>query len=147
MITWIQRYFQHHFKIIFAVLLAGIIIAFVFTIGAAPGIGQADRQMVDRHFFGYNLGLQSDQQRLIVDAYARYRITDPLKFYQNVRDEQRVRDVVHVIGGRDEHHLRKVERHVEVTVDKRVVLPRVEHLVDLRQRRERAARLRRLPQA
>jgi peptidyl-prolyl cis-trans isomerase D len=68
MITWIQRYFQHHFKIIFAVLLAGIIIAFVFTIGAAPGIGQADRQMVDRHFFGYNLGLQSDQQRLIGDA-------------------------------------------------------------------------------
>jgi peptidyl-prolyl cis-trans isomerase D len=68
MITWIQRYFQHHFKVIFAVLLAGIIIAFVFTIGAAPGIGQADRQMVDRHFFGYNLGLQSDQQRLIGDA-------------------------------------------------------------------------------
>jgi membrane protease subunit HflC len=36
----------------------------------------------------------SDQQRLIVDAYARYRITDPLKFYQNVRYEERVRDVV-----------------------------------------------------
>lgn len=68
MITWIQRYFQHHFKVIFAVLLAGIIIAFVFTIGAAPGIGQADRQMVDRHFFGYNLGLQSDQEKLMGDA-------------------------------------------------------------------------------
>ena len=36
----------------------------------------------------------SDQQRLIVDAYARYRITDPLKFYQNVRSEERVRVVV-----------------------------------------------------
>jgi membrane protease subunit HflC len=36
----------------------------------------------------------NDQQRLIVDAYARYRITDPLKFYQNVRDEDRVRLVV-----------------------------------------------------
>lgn len=36
----------------------------------------------------------SDQQRLIVDAYARYRITDSLKFYQNVRNEQRVREVV-----------------------------------------------------
>ena len=36
----------------------------------------------------------SDQQRLIVDAYARYRITDPLKFYQNVRNEERVREVV-----------------------------------------------------
>ncbi len=36
----------------------------------------------------------SDQQRLIVDAYARYRITDVLKFYQNVRFEERVRQVV-----------------------------------------------------
>jgi membrane protease subunit HflC len=36
----------------------------------------------------------ADQQRLIVDAYARYRITDQLKFYQNVRFEDRVREVV-----------------------------------------------------
>lgn len=36
----------------------------------------------------------ADQQRLIVDAYARYRITDPLKFYQNVRYEERVKSVV-----------------------------------------------------
>ena len=68
MITWVQRYFQSHFKIIFAVLLGIIIISFVFTIGAAPGIGQADRQVVDRYFFDYNLSLQSDQQRLMGDA-------------------------------------------------------------------------------
>ncbi len=36
----------------------------------------------------------SDQKRLIVDAFARYRITDPLLFYQNVRDERRVRVVL-----------------------------------------------------
>jgi peptidyl-prolyl cis-trans isomerase D len=68
MISWIQRYFQSHFKIIFAVLLGGLIISFVFTIGAAPGIGQADRQVADRYFFDYNLSLQSDQQRLMGDA-------------------------------------------------------------------------------
>jgi peptidyl-prolyl cis-trans isomerase D len=68
MISWIQRYFQHHFRTIFAVLLGLIIISFVFTIGAAPGIGRADRRMIERHFFGYNLGLQSDQQRLMGDA-------------------------------------------------------------------------------
>ncbi len=33
----------------------------------------------------------SDQKRLIVDAFARYRITDPLLFYQTVRDERMVR--------------------------------------------------------
>ncbi len=69
MISWIQKYFQHHFKIIFAVLLGGVIIAFVFTIGAAPGIGNADRRgVVDRPFFDYNLSLQADQQRLMGDA-------------------------------------------------------------------------------
>jgi membrane protease subunit HflC len=33
----------------------------------------------------------SDQKRLVVDAFARYRITDPLLFYQTVRDERVVR--------------------------------------------------------
>jgi modulator of FtsH protease HflC len=33
----------------------------------------------------------SDQKRLVVDAFARYRITDPLLFYQTVRDERSVR--------------------------------------------------------
>jgi len=33
----------------------------------------------------------SDQKRLVVDAFARYRITDPLKFYQTLRYEQNVR--------------------------------------------------------
>ncbi|MFM1814212.1 MAG: hypothetical protein RLZ98_907 [Pseudomonadota bacterium] len=32
--------------------------------------------------------IASDQKRLIVDAFARYRIVDPLKFYQAVRDER-----------------------------------------------------------
>ena len=47
----------------------------------------------------------SDQQRLIVDAYARYRITEPLKFYQNVRNEERVREV---LGPLIESEIRRV---------------------------------------
>ncbi len=68
MITWIQKYFQHHFRTIFAVLLALIIISFVFITNTSGGFGRADRQMVDRPFFAYNLALQSDQQRLFGDA-------------------------------------------------------------------------------
>lgn len=30
--------------------------------------------------------IAGDQKRLVVDAFARYRIVDPLKFYQSVRD-------------------------------------------------------------
>lgn len=33
----------------------------------------------------------SDQKRLLVDAFARYKIVDPLKFYQTLRSEQAVR--------------------------------------------------------
>ena len=33
----------------------------------------------------------SDQKRIVVDAFARYRIVDPLRFYQSVRDERNVR--------------------------------------------------------
>lgn len=68
MISWIQRTFQQHFKVVFAVLLGLVIISFVFTIGAAPGIGRADRTGLKREFFGYNLSSQEDQQRLMGDA-------------------------------------------------------------------------------
>ncbi len=34
----------------------------------------------------------ADQQRLVVDAFLRYRISNPLRFYQTVRDEQGVRN-------------------------------------------------------
>ena len=36
----------------------------------------------------------NDQQRLVIDAYTRYRITDPLKFYQNVRSQANVAKVM-----------------------------------------------------
>lgn len=61
----------------------------------------------------------SDQQRLIVDAYARYRIVDLLKFYQNVRYEDRVREVV---GPLIESEIRRVLGSAtlqEVVKDKR----------------------------
>ncbi len=36
--------------------------------------------------------ITSDQKRLVVDAFARFRITDPLLFFQAVRTEARARD-------------------------------------------------------
>ena len=35
--------------------------------------------------------LASDNKRLVVDAFVRFRIVDPLKFYQKLRDEPRAR--------------------------------------------------------
>lgn len=47
--------------------------------------------ILDRKNIGYELRdlevLASDQRRLRVDAFARWRISDPLKFYQRLRNE------------------------------------------------------------
>ena len=37
--------------------------------------------------------LLTDKKRINVDAYARYKIVDPLRFYQRVKKEQNLRDV------------------------------------------------------
>ena len=36
--------------------------------------------------------LASDQRRLLVDAFLRYRISDPLQYYQTLRDDQTAQD-------------------------------------------------------
>ncbi|MDX2185465.1 MAG: peptidyl-prolyl cis-trans isomerase [Opitutaceae bacterium] len=68
MISWIQQTFQHHFRTMFLVLLAVIIVSFVFVIGASPGIGQGERGALKKEFFGLNLASQADINRLHGDA-------------------------------------------------------------------------------
>ena len=68
MISWIQRTFQHHFRTVFAILLAVTIISFIVTIGATPGIGRGDRRDIRRDFFGHNLASQEDMGRVMGDA-------------------------------------------------------------------------------
>jgi len=69
MISWIQKYFQHHFRIIFALILASTIISFIIAFGPGSNFGRTDRRpTITREFFGYNLGSQDDQTRLIGDA-------------------------------------------------------------------------------
>ncbi len=68
MITWIQTTFQKHTKFFLFFLLIVITIPFVFTIGAAPGIGQAGPKMQNQEFFGYNLGNEEQARRIFRDA-------------------------------------------------------------------------------
>lgn len=68
MISWLQNTFQRHFKTVFFVLLAVLIVSFVFTIGAAPGIGRGDDRVRTRTFFDLNLSSAEDQARLFGDA-------------------------------------------------------------------------------
>src|ERR1700675_5092217 len=68
MISWIQRSFQHHFRLIFALLLVGMVVPFIFTIGSTPGIGRADRTVVNRDFFGRNLASLEESRRILTDG-------------------------------------------------------------------------------
>src|SRR6185369_10145234 len=39
----------------------------------------------------------ADQKRLVVDAFARYRITDPLRFFQRLNNERRANDQIGIL--------------------------------------------------
>ncbi len=84
MISWIQRTFQHHFRLIFAVLLIGMVIPFVFTIGSTPGIGRAERSATGRDFFGHNLLSQDESRALMGDT----RLSAELQYGSDVSAEQ-----------------------------------------------------------
>jgi peptidyl-prolyl cis-trans isomerase D len=68
MISWIQKNFQHHFRIVFGVVLVVTIISFIFTIGAAPGIGRAGTKTYSQLFFGHDLSKQGTSDSLFGDA-------------------------------------------------------------------------------
>jgi peptidyl-prolyl cis-trans isomerase D len=68
MISWIQRTFQHHFRLIFAVLLVGMIIPFIATIGSTPGVGRAEQKTAMRDFFGHNMMSPREVQALMEDT-------------------------------------------------------------------------------
>jgi peptidyl-prolyl cis-trans isomerase D len=68
MISWIQRTFQHHFRLVFAILLIGMVVPFIFTIGSTPGVGRAEHKAADRDYFGHNLLSPEDTGVLMRDA-------------------------------------------------------------------------------
>lgn len=64
MISWIQNTLEKHLKWLFLALLCVIIVAFVFTIGAAPGIGEPETELHKRDFYGYNLNSLPEMEHL-----------------------------------------------------------------------------------
>jgi peptidyl-prolyl cis-trans isomerase D len=68
MITWIQKTFQQHFRIIFLVLLAGVIISFIFITNTSGGFGRGDYKAAKRPFFGLDLGNEQDYSLVVRDG-------------------------------------------------------------------------------
>jgi len=61
-----------------------------FRIPIAENIVSYDKRVLDSDPESEEV-IASDQKRLVVDAFARYRIVDPLRFFQTVSNEQGLR--------------------------------------------------------
>ena len=66
MISFLQKLIGKHHRVLFSVLLFIIIVAFVFTIGATPGIGYKKKK--ENLFYGYNLSSTKATNSLIFDT-------------------------------------------------------------------------------
>ncbi|HEY5079880.1 MAG TPA: peptidyl-prolyl cis-trans isomerase [Opitutaceae bacterium] len=84
MISWIQRTFQHHFKIIFGTILTVTVLSFVFTIGSTPGIGRSEHKEVNQVFFGHNMASAEEKARIGEDA----RLSATLRYGGEVSADQ-----------------------------------------------------------
>jgi peptidyl-prolyl cis-trans isomerase D len=68
MISWIQKTFQRHFKVIFGVMLLLMVLPLIWVFNPSSGTRMDERRSIERKVFGYNLGSQSDSSRLFGDA-------------------------------------------------------------------------------
>src|SRR3546814_5686572 len=59
--------------------------------------------------------LSTDQQRLQVDAFARLRITDPLRMYTAIRSEERLQQQLATILGRSEEHTSELQSLMRIS--------------------------------
>ena len=105
MITWIQRTFQKHTKLVFLFLLFAITIPFVFTIGAAPGIGKAGNKVKEQMFFGVNLGKEEDARRVMSDGNLSAQLKAGYNALQGAQLQQFALQRVAGLAVADELHL------------------------------------------
>lgn len=90
MITWIQIVLQKHNKPIFIVLLVAIVIAFVFTIGAVPFLGDRNRAWDEsKDFYGFDLS--NDYVKANLQNSAIY---DAILAGANIRTQQQLTQVM-----------------------------------------------------
>ena len=69
MITWIQKYFQKHFRIVFALILIAVAIPMVIVYSqTSSSFGRAGTKSLERPFFNVNLGNEEQARRVFTDG-------------------------------------------------------------------------------
>jgi peptidyl-prolyl cis-trans isomerase D len=68
MISWIQRSFQKHFRWVFALILAAMVIPLIVIFSPSSGVGRGANKLLERPFFGHNLGNEIEARQLFSDG-------------------------------------------------------------------------------
>jgi peptidyl-prolyl cis-trans isomerase D len=68
MISWIQRYFQKHFRLVFLIVLVAIGLPMVVIYSSSGGGHTENIRVLDRPFFGVNLDNPEQMRRISLDS-------------------------------------------------------------------------------
>lgn len=107
MISWIQRYFQKHFRLVFAVILIAVAVPMVFIYSASGGTGdgQGTGKLLERPFFGYNLGNAEQTRRIFSDGTWSIRLKAGYDALQGDQVQQYALQRIAGLALADELHL------------------------------------------
>lgn len=68
MISWIQNSFHKHFRWVFAAVLAAMAIPLVVIFSPSSGVGRGGNKIIERPFFGRNLGNEAETRVIFKDG-------------------------------------------------------------------------------
>jgi len=106
MISWIQRYFQKHFRLVFSVILIAVAVPMVFIYSASGGTGSDHSgKLLERSFFGYNLSNAEQTRRIFSDATWSIRLKAGYDALQGDQVQQYALQRVAGLALADELHL------------------------------------------
>jgi peptidyl-prolyl cis-trans isomerase D len=105
MISWIQRYFQRHFRIVFILLLAAMVIPLVFIYSASGGLGRGGRKVQRIEVFGQSFTSEQDKQILGRDAQISLLLASPYGYVNPNQVEQHVFYRIALLDFANKYHI------------------------------------------
>jgi peptidyl-prolyl cis-trans isomerase D len=85
MISWIQKYFQKHIKLVMAAMLLVVGLPMVFIYSQSSGLGSGDVRVREQRFFGVNLANQEQAQRVFLDGQLSAQLRLDYQAMQNIQ--------------------------------------------------------------
>ena len=106
MITWIQKYFQKHFRIVFALILVAVAVPMVIVYSQTSGsFGRAGTKSLERPFFNVNLGNEEQARRVFTDGNLSAQLKAGYAALQGVQLQQYALQRIAGLALADELHL------------------------------------------